>query len=95
MLLFIAELVDVQTGEYNSLVFKSKRFDYGLKKYVECSQSVGITDETMPFLANYKKHIGKTIAVGVNAIKTKKGTLYYMCQTDVLQPETVLGGKAV
>lgn len=84
MLVFLGELVDVQTGEYNSLIFRSQRYDFGLKKQVECSESVGVTEETMQFLANYKKHIGQTIAVGVNAIVTKKQKVFLMCQTDIL-----------
>lgn len=84
MLLFAGELVDVQTGEYNTLVFASTKWDAGLKKQVECSVSVGITDETMPFLANYKSKIGEKIFVGVNPIITKKGKIYYMLLTDVL-----------
>lgn len=90
MLLFVAELVDVQTGEYNSLIFRSSKYDFGLKKRVECSQSIGITEETMIFLPNYKKHIGETIAVGVNAVVTKKVSVFYMCQTDILPIESLL-----
>lgn len=84
MLLFAGELVDVQTGEYNTLVFASTKYDAGLKKQVECSVSIGITDETLQFLSNYKANIGEKIAVGVNPIITKKGKIYYMLLTDIL-----------
>ncbi len=84
MLLFTGELLDVQTGEYNSLVFKSKRYDMGLKQEVPCSESVGISDECLPFLQNYKKCIGDDVAVPVLAIKTKKGGIFLLTNGDVI-----------
>lgn len=82
--MFLGELLEVQTGEYNSLVFHSKKYDMGLKKMVECSESIGIPEETMQFLSNYKKHVGEIVAVGVSAVVTKKGKIFKMVQTDVM-----------
>lgn len=84
MLVFVGDLLEVQTGEYNSLVFRSTKYDIGLKENVPCSVSVGISEETQEFIGNYRKHIGEKIAVGVVALVTKKSSVFYLSQTDVL-----------
>lgn len=90
MLMFLSELIDVQTGEFNSLIFKSKKYDMGLKKMVECSQSVAIPQECIQFLASYRSKIGEVVAVGVSSIITKKGKIFYMSQTDILNLDEYL-----
>lgn len=90
MLLFVGELIDVQTGEYNSLVFKSERFDIGLGIKVPCSESVGVSKECLEFIPNFKKHINEQVVIGVNALKTKKGGIFYLATTDVLDIAGVL-----
>lgn len=84
MLLFVGDLIDVKTGDYNSLVFRSEKYDFGLGEVVPCSQSIGITEETMKFLDSYKKSIGQKITIAVNAIVTKNKTVYFMSQSDIL-----------
>lgn len=84
MLLFVGELLDVQTGDYNTLVFKSKRFDVGLGVEVPCSEQVGISEECKEFIPNYKKNIGEFVAVPIRALKTKKGGIFLLAQSDLL-----------
>ncbi len=80
MLYFIGELLEVQTGEYNSLIFRSKQWDMGLKEFVPCSVSVGIADEVIQFLPTYKKLVGYVVKVPVLNIKTRKGGLFLLAQ---------------
>lgn len=84
MLLFVGELVQVQTGDYKTLVFRSTRYDMGLKERVPCSVNVAVSDECIHYLDNYTKHIGDTIAIGVNALVTQKGRIFYLTDTDIL-----------
>lgn len=84
MLIFMAELVDVQQGDFDSLVFKSKRYDSRLGENVTYAESVGISQECKQFIPNYKKHIGQVVSVGVNALKTKKGGIFLLATTDVI-----------
>ncbi len=88
MLLFTGELLEVQKGEYNSLVFKSEKYDMGLKIKVPCSQSIGISQECMIFLSNYEKHVGQNVAVPVTPLKTKKGGIFLLTEGDVVVGET-------
>lgn len=90
MLLFMGELLDVQEGDYNTLVFKSTRYDRGLQKDVECSEQVGISDECKDFMSNYKKNIGDVVAVPISALKTKKGNIFLLAQGDVLDIASLL-----
>lgn len=84
MLLFVGELLDVQEGDYKTLVFKSTKFDRGLQESVPCSESVGISDECAAFIPNYKKHIGEMISVPIAAIKTKRGGIFLLSQGDLI-----------
>lgn len=91
MLLFIGELLSVETGDYKSLVFRSTRYDIGLKENVPCSISIAISDETEQFIDNYKQYVGEKIVVGVSAILTKKkDKVFYLTQTDVLDIASLL-----
>lgn len=72
MKLFSGKLLSVETGEYNSLVFATKKFDIGLGKFVDCSESVGISKECLHHVNSYKQHIGEVILVGINVFKTQK-----------------------
>lgn len=85
MLVFNSVLVDVQTSsEFNSLIFSAKRYDSRLKKTVEYAESVGISKECLDFIPNYRKYIGEVLAVGVTALQTKKGGIFLLTTTDVL-----------
>lgn len=86
-LVFLGKLLDVRTGDYNSLVFESERYDFGLQKIVPVSETVGISNECMHFLPNYKKHIGDDILVPVNALKTKKGGIFLLTQGDAVKQD--------
>jgi hypothetical protein len=90
MLMFFGELLSVETGEYNSLVFRSTRYDVGLKEYVPCSVSVGISDECKQYLANYRSNIGNKVAVGVDALITKKSKVFCLTQTDILDIDSLI-----
>lgn len=85
MLIFSGNLVDVQTGDYNSLIFESERYDSRLKKNVTYAEMVGVAKECLEFMPNYRKYIGQSIFVGVSALKTKKGGIFLLCNTDVLK----------
>uniref|UniRef100_A0AAU8BAC6 Uncharacterized protein n=1 Tax=Dulem virus 65 TaxID=3145776 RepID=A0AAU8BAC6_9VIRU len=87
MRLFVGKLLSVETGKYNNLVFMSSKFDFGLKKMVECSESIGISDECQQFIPNYKSHIGETIAVTINTFRKKTGGLCTFVQSDILDIE--------
>lgn len=85
MYLFTAELIDVQNGEFNSLVFKSKKFDYGLNEEVPCSVSIGISKDCEIYIPNYKKHIGERVLIGVEPRITKnKSSIFSFVKTDIL-----------
>lgn len=91
MLIFNGLLLDVETGgEYNSLIFKSKKYDSRLKQNVEYAETVGISKECLEFVPHYKKYIGEVLAVGVSALKTKKGGLFLLATTDVLNENFVI-----
>lgn len=89
MLLFNATLVDVQDGDYKSLVFEAKKYDNRLKKNVVYAESVGISKECEQFIGNYKRHIGEMVLVGVSALVTKKGGIFLLSTTDVIDIETL------
>lgn len=77
------KLIDVETGDYNSLVFESSKFDYRLQREVPISETVGISKEDLPNLPAFKKFIGEMISVPVNAIKTKKGGIFLLSNGEV------------
>lgn len=87
MLIFTSNLVDVQDGEYKSLIFEAKKWDSRLKKNVVYAESVGISKECEGFIPNYRKHIGETLSVGVSALVTKKGGVFLLATTDALVAE--------
>lgn len=87
MLIFTSELVDVQDGEYKSLIFKAKRYDSRLKETITYAESVGISKECEQFIPNYRKHINETLSVGVSALVTKKGGVFLLATTDALVAE--------
>lgn len=85
MLMYNAELVDVQDSDnYKSLIFRAKRFDTRLNENVIFAESVGISKECEPFIANYKKHIGEVVLIGVSALKTKNNSIFLLATTDLL-----------
>lgn len=94
MLLFMGELLDVQEGDYKTLIFKSTRYDRGLSKEVECSEQVGISEECQDFIPNYKKNIGEVVAIPINALKTKKGGIFLLATGDVLDIVSLLSDES-
>lgn len=91
MYLYMGELIDVQDGEFKSLIFKTTKYDYGLKTEVPTSYSIGIPNDFVTNIPNYKKHIGEMILVGVRPQMTKsKKSIFTWVQTDVLDPSTLL-----
>ena len=94
MLMMMGELIDVQTGDFNSLVFKSSKFDFGLGQEVPSSESVAIFDETKQFVANYKSHIGERVALPVRVLKTKKGGILLVANSDILDLAQVLTSES-
>lgn len=90
MLLYCAELVDVQDSEFKSLVFRSSRYDDRLKEKVVFAETVGISKECEIFIPNFKSHIGEKILIGINALMTKKkDKIFLLCLTDVLDIASV------
>lgn len=91
MYLFSGELIDVQDGEFRSLIFKSQRWDRGLNMNVPTSVSLGIGNEMAVNIPNYKKHIGEKILIGVEPRITKdKRGIFSWVQTDVLDISQLL-----
>lgn len=84
MKFFSGKLLNVENGNYKSLIFQSKKFDVGLKRYVDCSESIGISEECLCFINNYENFIGENIIVGINVLPTKKGGIFTIATTDVL-----------
>lgn len=72
-----AKLINVQTGDFNSLVFQGTKWDSGLQKEVEASQSVMIAKDHMYLVEEYQKAKGLTISIPVRVGVTKKGGLWY------------------
>lgn len=91
MYLFTAELIDVQDGEFRSLIFKSQKWDRYLNQNVPMSMSVGIGNDLAVNIPNYKKHIGEKILIGVEPriTKDKKG-IFAWATTDVLDVTQLL-----
>ncbi len=95
MYLFTGELLDVDTGTgenpFKVLVFEGSRYDFGLKKNVPVSISLGIGKELEHFIPNYKKHIGEKILLGVETRMNKKKTgVFSWVQTDILDVSQLL-----
>lgn len=89
MLIFNALLVDVQDGDYKSLIFEAKRYDNRLKKQVIYAESVGISKECEDFIPNYKRHIGEVCMVGVSSLVTKKGSVFLLASTDIIDLDSL------
>lgn len=71
------KLINVQTGDFNSLVFQGTKWDAGLQKEVEASQSVMIAKDHMYLVEEYTKSKGLTISIPVRVGVTKKGGLWF------------------
>lgn len=77
MLSLTSKLLDVRTGEYNSLVFSGTRWDAGLQKEVESSMSVALNKDHLYLVEEYRKAIGQVISLPVRAALTKTKTIWY------------------
>lgn len=90
MLMFVGTLLKVELGEFNSLVFASNRYDFGLGMEVPCSQNITMFEDTVQFAANYKSMIGEKVALPIRALKTKKGSIMLVAAGDVLDVTELL-----
>lgn len=84
MKFFSGKLLNVENGNYKSLIFQSKKFDVGLKRYVDCSESFGISQECLSFIDNYESCIGENIIVGINILPKQTKGFFIIVTTDVL-----------
>lgn len=84
MLIFNALLVDVQDGEYKSLIFEATRFDSRLNKKVIYAESVGISKDCEKFISSYLSHVGEVVQIGVSALVTKKNSIFLLAVTDII-----------
>lgn len=77
MLTYTAKLLQVRTGDFNSLVFQGVKWDAGLQKEVEASVSVMISKDHMYLVEEYKKMQGSVVTLPVRDGVTKKGQIWY------------------
>lgn len=91
MYLYTAELINVQEGDFRSLVFRTQKWDRNLNQNVPASASIGIGNDMVPYIPNYKKHIGEKILIGVEPRVTKdKRNVFSWVTTDILDISTLL-----
>ena len=94
MLVYVGELLKVDSKDgFDSLVFRAERYDMRLGETVPFGEGIIITDECKEFIPNYHKYVGETVSIAVRPIIGKnKRDIYYLTQTDVLDPSTLLTG---
>ena len=90
MLMFSGRLVDVQVGDYNSLIFRAEKYDFRLKERVVYGESISIPNELLDVIPNFKKHIGENVLIGIRAILTKDKKMFFMADSDVIDTEELL-----
>lgn len=79
---FKAKLIDVKTGDFNSLVFESTKFDFGLQKEVPCSVNVMIAKEHEFLLSEYRSRINSIVIAPVRLLVTKKQSIMRITGSD-------------
>lgn len=94
MLVYVGELLKVESKDgFDSLTFRSERYDFKLGEVVPFGEGIIITDECKHFMSNYSKHIGETVSISVRPIIGKnKRDIYYLTLTDILDPVELLTG---
>lgn len=92
MIIYMGEILKVENNDgFKTITFEAERFDRDLSKTVQYAEKVIITDECEQFMSNYKKHIGETVTISVSATPKKKGGgVWFLTQSDVLDPAAVL-----
>lgn len=77
MLAYTGKLINVQTGDFNSLVFAGTKWDVGLQKEVEASVNIAISKDHLYLVDEYRKSMGNPVSIPVRAGVTKKGGIWY------------------
>ena len=77
MFSYTARLLDVRTGEFNSLIMEGKKWDSGLQREVDSSISIGINRDHMYLIEDYRKAIGQVISIQVRPALTKNKSIWY------------------
>ena len=77
MLAYTGKLINVQTGDFNSLIFAGTKWDVGLQKEVEASVNIAIRKDHLYLVDEYRKSMGNPVSIPVRAGVTKKGGIWY------------------
>lgn len=92
MLVYIGELLKAESKDgFDSLTFRSERYDYKLGEVVPFGEGIIVTDECKEFMPNYQNHVGEMVQISVRPIIGKnKRDIYYLTLTDILSPSELL-----
>lgn len=73
----IGQLLDVQTGDYNKLIFEGTKWDYGLSREVPASFQVAISQDHTYMIPTYIEAKGKTISIEIKEGLTKSKQIWW------------------
>lgn len=92
MLIYMGELLKAEEKDgFKSLTFRAERYDFKLGEVVPFGEGIIVTDECAHFMPNYQKHVGEMVSISVRPIIGKnKRDIYYLTQTDILDPAEML-----
>ncbi|MDA4853418.1 hypothetical protein PGK05_04495 [Acinetobacter baumannii] len=77
MLSITAQLLDVQTGDFCSLVFKGTKWDFGLQQEVPASVRVAVSKDHLYLVPSYQEAKGKMVSVEVKEGLTKSKQIWF------------------
>lgn len=71
------QLLDVQTGDFNKLVFEGTKWDFGLQREVPTSFQVMISKDHQYLIPSYIEAKGKVISIEIKEGLTKTKQLWW------------------
>lgn len=71
------QLLDVQIGDFNKLVFEGTKWDFGLQREVPASFQVAISKDHQYLIPSYQQAKGKVISIEINAALTKSKQIWW------------------